>query len=79
MDFSDNLAKSYGGAIYVKSDADCSLNATCSISVYGEKGLVMFNNNSAEVGPVMYGGTLDKWHHKWRRMYVSIPGFCSCW
>ena len=60
LDFSDNLAKSYGGAIYVKSHEDCSLNATCSLSVYGEKGLVMFNNNSAEVGPVMYGGTVYK-------------------
>ena len=60
LDFSNNLAKSYGGAIYVKSDEDCSLNATCSLSVYGEKGLVMFNNNSAEVGPVLYGGTVDR-------------------
>ena len=60
LDFSDNLAKSYGGAIYVKSDEDCSLNTTCSISVYGETGLVMFNDNSAEVGPVMYGGTVYK-------------------
>ena len=60
LDFSDNLAKSYGGAIYVKNDKDCSLDAACSISVYGENEFVIFNNNSAEVGPVIYGGRVDK-------------------
>ena len=63
---------------YVKNDEDCSLDATCSISVYGEKELVIFNNNSAEVGPIIYGGRVDKCTSNDKEQYVFVPGFCSC-
>ena len=77
LDFSDNLAKSYGGAIYVKNNKDCSLDVTCSISVYGEKELVIFNNNSAEVGPSFMEVELTSAPQMIKNIFF-IPGFCSC-
>ena len=44
----------------MKNGEDCSLDATCSLSVYGKKILIIFNNKSAEVGPIIYGDRVDK-------------------
>ena len=58
--FNQNTANDLGGAIFV-SDADCetvSQNTPCFVQSNFEK--MVFVNNSAEQGSILYGGLLDR-------------------
>ena len=63
--FSNNVAKQQGGAMYV-SDTNCEPSESCFLqgnSVGMQQHLSMlFMNNTASQGPVLYGGLLDRCH-----------------
>ena len=63
--FSNNVAKQQGGAMYV-SDTNCESSESCFLqgnSVGMQQPLSMlFMNNTASQGPVLYGGLLDRCH-----------------
>ena len=55
---SNNVAKRKGGAIFV-SDTNCE-TTTCFFNANGNEGYhIIFTNNTAHQGPVLYGGLLD--------------------
>ena len=56
---SKNVAKSKGGAIFVP-DTNCE-TTTCFFNADGNEGYhIIFTNNTAHQGPVLYGGLLDR-------------------
>ena len=60
MLLSNNVAKQQGGAIYVP-DTDCETR--CFLHEYGvtrEQVAIIFMNNTAPQGPILYGGLLDR-------------------
>ena len=69
---SNNVAKSKGGAIFVP-DTKCE-TATCFLNAYGNEGNnIIFTNNTARQGPVLYGGLLDRCYaNDWNRHKLAI-------
>ena len=58
-----NHNKAYkGGAIFVSDDncAEIKYHSQCFLQDYNQSYLLIFANNSAFLGPILYGGLMDR-------------------